>query len=125
MGEGLLPPGLDAGVTFDLAPNLQAPDGATTPGYVLLDVVLPTSASLERADRVLQHCEEFLQKAPGVRHTLALTDQPFDRLPDRLSAHRDAIENRERLILAKLQVPNMAAATLLWHAAVGRNEHLL
>jgi multidrug efflux pump subunit AcrB len=79
------PDGLDYALAFDFAPNLEAPERATTPGYLLVDVVLPAGASPARTDKVLQRCEELLRNTPGVQHVLALTDQPFDGVRGRPS----------------------------------------
>jgi multidrug efflux pump subunit AcrB len=98
------PPGIDYHLAFDFTPNLEAPYESTTPGYLLLDVVLPASASPERTDRVLQHCEELARQVSGVQHTLALSEHPFDRVRDRpcllvqLAPADKAPERREKLL---------------------------
>jgi multidrug efflux pump subunit AcrB len=72
------PEGLDYALAFDFARNLEAPDRATTPGYLVVDVVMPAGAAPARTDEALRHCAELLRKTPGVQHVLALADQPFD-----------------------------------------------
>ena len=44
-------------------------------GYLLVDVRLPDSASLDRTNEVMQRIEEVAAKAPGVRHTVAIAGQ--------------------------------------------------
>ncbi|HBH54294.1 MAG TPA: transporter [Planctomycetaceae bacterium] len=41
-------------------------------GYLLVDVRLPDSASVDRSARVMRNLEEIAAQAPGVRHTLAV-----------------------------------------------------
>jgi multidrug efflux pump subunit AcrB len=81
--KGHFPEGLDYAVAFDFTANWENPGRATTPEYLLLDITLPASASLERTDAVLKHCEQLLRETAGVQHTLALSDNPFDRVPNR------------------------------------------
>jgi multidrug efflux pump subunit AcrB len=98
------PPGIDYHLAFDFTPNLEAPYGSTTPGYLLLDVVLLASASAERTDRVLEQCEALVRKSAGVQHTLTLSEHPFDRVRDRpcllvqLAPADRAPEHREKLL---------------------------
>src|SRR5262249_29380866 len=40
-------------------------------GYLLVNIRLPDSASLERTSRVMHRIEAFAGKTPGVKHTLA------------------------------------------------------
>jgi multidrug efflux pump len=44
-------------------------------GYLLLNVQLPDSSSLERTQEVMQHIEETAGKLPGVAHTVAIAGQ--------------------------------------------------
>lgn len=44
-------------------------------GYLLVNIRLPDSASLERTSRVMQRIEEFAGKTPGVKHTVAIAGQ--------------------------------------------------
>jgi multidrug efflux pump subunit AcrB len=98
------PAGIDYVLAFDFAPNLDAPDRSTTPGYLLLDVVLPAGASPERTGKVLERCEALLRESAGVVHTLALSEHPFDRARDRrcllvqLAAADKGLARREQLL---------------------------
>jgi multidrug efflux pump subunit AcrB len=69
------PKSLDAVLGFDAS---QRPTD-TTSGYLLIDVDLPESTSIERTAEILGRCERFLQKHLDVRSVLALSEQPFDR----------------------------------------------
>ena len=44
-------------------------------GYLLVNVQLPDSSSLERTKAVMRHVEEVTGKLPGVTHTLAIAGQ--------------------------------------------------
>jgi multidrug efflux pump subunit AcrB len=44
-------------------------------GYLLVNVQLPDSASLERTDRVMRRIEEVARRAPGVSHTVEIGGQ--------------------------------------------------
>jgi multidrug efflux pump subunit AcrB len=44
-------------------------------GYLLVNVQLPDSASLQRTDRVMRHIEELTRQVPGVAHTVAIGGQ--------------------------------------------------
>ena len=44
-------------------------------GYLLVNVQLPDSASLDRTNQVMQRIEAIAEKAPGVRHTMAIAGQ--------------------------------------------------
>jgi multidrug efflux pump len=44
-------------------------------GYLLVNIRLPDSASLERTSRVVQRIEDFAGKTPGVKHTVAIAGQ--------------------------------------------------
>jgi multidrug efflux pump subunit AcrB len=79
----LLVEGVGVEIAFDFTANLERPDGATTPEYLLLDVALPAGASKERVVEVLKRCQAALRDVKGVQVTLALTDNPFDVAPAR------------------------------------------
>jgi multidrug efflux pump subunit AcrB len=68
----MLPPGLDLTWPFDFTRAAGAPD------YLLLDLTLPAEASPQRVSVALRRCEAWARRAPGVRHTLALPENPFD-----------------------------------------------
>ncbi len=44
-------------------------------GYLLLNVQLPDSSSLERTQEVMKHIEQTAGKLPGVAHTVAIAGQ--------------------------------------------------
>jgi multidrug efflux pump subunit AcrB len=44
-------------------------------GYLLVNVQLPDSASLQRTDKVMRRLEEVARAAPGVNHTIAIGGQ--------------------------------------------------
>ncbi len=44
-------------------------------GYLLLNVQLPDSASVERTQRVMTHIEEIARNTPGVKHTVGVSGQ--------------------------------------------------
>ena len=44
-------------------------------GYLLVEVRLPDSASLDRTTQVMQQIEEIARRAPGVEHTVAIAGQ--------------------------------------------------
>src|SRR5581483_3120112 len=77
------PAGIDYRLDFDFTPNLDAPDRSTTPGYLLLDVILPAGASPERMEQALRRCQALLRETSGVQHTLALSEHPFDHARNR------------------------------------------
>jgi multidrug efflux pump subunit AcrB len=74
----LLVEGVGVEVAFDFTANLEAPDRATTPEYLLLDLALPADAAKQRVVEVLKRCQAALRDVKGVQDTLALTDNPFD-----------------------------------------------
>jgi multidrug efflux pump subunit AcrB len=112
------PAGVDLAVAFDFTPNLEAPGRPTTPEYFLLDVALPSSASMQRILKMMERSEAILHKLDGVEDVLALTENPFDgarnrpcilvRLasPDKRKASREQLA---RVIRARLEeIPAMA-----------------
>ena len=44
-------------------------------GYLLVNVQLPDSASLERTKEVMDKCERIAKTTPGIKHTQAMTGQ--------------------------------------------------
>src|SRR5262249_44324727 len=44
-------------------------------GYLMLNVQLPDSASVERAQRVMAHIEQIAHDTPGVAHTVGISGQ--------------------------------------------------
>ncbi len=44
-------------------------------GYLVLNVQLPNSASLERTEKVMAQIEETVRKTPGVAHTIGISGQ--------------------------------------------------
>jgi multidrug efflux pump len=44
-------------------------------GYLLVNVQLPDSASLDRTNQVMQHIEAIAEQTEGVRHTMAISGQ--------------------------------------------------
>ena len=44
-------------------------------GYLLVNILLPDSASLERTNRVMQQIENLASRTPGVKHTVAIAGQ--------------------------------------------------
>jgi hydrophobe/amphiphile efflux-1 (HAE1) family protein len=44
-------------------------------GYLLLNVQLPDSASVERTQRLMAHIEELARQTPGVAHTVGISGQ--------------------------------------------------
>jgi multidrug efflux pump len=61
------------GVTFGMAPKGFIP--MQDKGYLMVNVQLPDSASLERTQEVMAQAEEIARKTPGVKHTVALAGQ--------------------------------------------------
>ena len=55
-----------------------APSGFIPPqdkGYLLVNVQLPDSASLDRTNQVMRRVENLAKKAPGVKHTVGIAGQ--------------------------------------------------
>src|SRR5262249_3529927 len=44
-------------------------------GYLLVNVQLPDSASVQRTDRVMERIDELARATPGVKHTVAISGQ--------------------------------------------------
>ncbi len=56
----------------------QAPKGFIPPqdkGYLLVNLLLPDSASAGRTEQVMQRIEDIVRKTPGVKHTVAISGQ--------------------------------------------------
>jgi multidrug efflux pump subunit AcrB len=60
-------------VTFNRTPHGFIP--AQDKGYLLVNVQLPDSASLERTQKVMRQAEEITTRIPGVAHTLLISGQ--------------------------------------------------
>ena len=60
-------------VGFANAPRGFIP--AQDKGYLLVNVQLPDSASLQRTEQVMERIEEIAGKTPGVKHTVAIAGQ--------------------------------------------------
>lgn len=58
---------------FQVAPSGFIP--SQDKGYLLVNVQLPDSASLDRTSRVMKRVEELAAKAPGVAHTVGIAGQ--------------------------------------------------
>jgi multidrug efflux pump subunit AcrB len=59
---------------------LRAPKGfipAQDKGYLLVNVQLPDSSSVQRTDRVMREAERIALQIPGVKHTVAVAGQSF------------------------------------------------
>ncbi|HZZ82038.1 MAG TPA: efflux RND transporter permease subunit, partial [Gemmataceae bacterium] len=73
-----LPPGMTLQSDFDFTPflgMLRKPAGAD---YAVVDLHVAPYLRAGPAKEVLAKCEAAVRGAPGVRHTLALSDNPFD-----------------------------------------------
>jgi multidrug efflux pump subunit AcrB len=73
-----VPEGLRLEVAFDFTANLEAPGGPKTAEYLLIDVDLPGSASVDRRRETLTRCDKLLHDVAGVQDVLALNENPFD-----------------------------------------------
>ena len=79
-----LPRGCDFGRDFDFTANLEAPDKANTPAFLLADIAPPEGASFERVVKAADRCAALLRQTRGVGHVLTLVgDNPFDCAHDR------------------------------------------
>jgi multidrug efflux pump subunit AcrB len=74
------PEGIRLAVALDFAVNLQPPFQSATPEY-LLDLVLPASASAQRALEALKQCQQLVAGVEGVQEVLGLAENPFDGTP--------------------------------------------
>lgn len=59
--------------SFQAAPKGFIP--SQDKGYLLVNVQLPDSASVQRTQRVMRRIEEIAHQTPGVRHTVAIAGQ--------------------------------------------------
>src|SRR5262249_44442443 len=60
-------------VGFDRAPKGFIP--AQDKGYLLVNVQLPDSASVQRTGEVMRRIEDIARSSPGVKHTVAVAGQ--------------------------------------------------
>jgi multidrug efflux pump subunit AcrB len=60
-------------LSFDRAPKGFIP--AQDKGYLLVNVQLPDSASVQRTQETMQRIEQIALRAPGVKHTVAVAGQ--------------------------------------------------
>ena len=58
---------------FQMAPSGFIP--SQDKGYLLVNVQLPDSASLDRTNQVMRRVEEIAAKSPGVKHTVGIAGQ--------------------------------------------------
>ena len=78
-----LPDGIALDMAFDFTANLEAPDRATSPQHVLLEMDVPPGTTAERQFAILDRADQVVRQGQAVEHVLILTDNVFDRLPDR------------------------------------------
>jgi multidrug efflux pump subunit AcrB len=97
-----LPDGLDLAVPFDFTANIDSPGQPAPPNYLLLDIDVPAGATAERSRALGRRCEKLVREENGVTDTLALSDNPFDRCPDRpcILIALDKKAERERVVRA-------------------------
>ena len=76
-----LPEGVDFSLDFDFTLSLESPERPTTFGYLLVKPGSPDGDSPERVPEFLEQSAEVLMKSVGVQHVLALSEDPFARLP--------------------------------------------
>jgi hydrophobe/amphiphile efflux-1 (HAE1) family protein len=60
---------------FDKAPKGFIP--AQDKGYLLVNLQLPDSASVQRTEAVMRQMEDIARRTPGVKHTIAVAGQSF------------------------------------------------
>jgi multidrug efflux pump subunit AcrB len=77
------PEGITLDTAFDFTTNLEAPERAAGPRYVLLDLDAPAGASAQRQLAVLDRADKVMRLGKEVERVMILTDNVFDRLPDR------------------------------------------
>jgi multidrug efflux pump subunit AcrB len=80
---GNLPEGINLKIAFDFTPNLDATEGATRPHYFLLDMDAPAGASAQDKLAWLDRADQVMRAGKEVKRVMVLTDNVFDRLPDR------------------------------------------
>jgi multidrug efflux pump subunit AcrB len=77
------PEGTALDIAFDFTTNLEAAERATSPQYVLLDMDAPPGASAERKLATLERADQVMRLGKQIKRVMSLTDNVFDRLPDR------------------------------------------
>ena len=77
------PDGITLEMAFDFTANLEASERAASPRYVLLDMDAPPGASAQRRLAVLDRADQVMRLGKEVERVMILTDNVFDRLPDR------------------------------------------
>jgi multidrug efflux pump subunit AcrB len=73
-----LPKGARLDVAFDFTANLGVPDGSKPAEYLLLDVSIPDTASVDRRRETLLRCDKLLREVAGVQDVLVLNTHPFE-----------------------------------------------
>jgi multidrug efflux pump subunit AcrB len=77
------PEGIALDIAFDFTANLEAAERAKSPQYVLLEMDAPPGASAQRQLAILDRADQVMRLGKEVERVLSLTDNVFDRLPDR------------------------------------------
>jgi multidrug efflux pump subunit AcrB len=77
------PEGITLDTVFDFTANLEASERAASPRYILLDMDAPPGASAQRQLAVLDRADQVMRLGKEVERVMILTDNVFDRLPDR------------------------------------------
>jgi multidrug efflux pump subunit AcrB len=78
-----LPDGIALDIAFDFTANLEAPERATSPQHVLLEMDAPPGTTAERRFAILDRADQVVRQGRAAERVLILTDNVFDRLPDR------------------------------------------
>jgi multidrug efflux pump subunit AcrB len=78
-----LPEGITLDIAFDFNANLEAAERTTSSQYVLVEMDAPAGASVERQLAILDRADQVMRHGKEVERVLSLTDNVFDRLPDR------------------------------------------
>jgi RND family efflux transporter MFP subunit len=73
------PRGIDYTLAADLTPSAAVWGQGMAPAYVVVEPVLPASFSAERTLQLVERCGEVLRRSEGVRHVLAVSENPFTR----------------------------------------------
>ncbi len=63
-------------------------------GYLLANVQLSDSVSLERTKQIMDRCEQIAKTTPGIRHTQAMTGQSLLLERQRLEFRLDVLHPR-------------------------------
>jgi multidrug efflux pump subunit AcrB len=77
------PEGLTLDIAFDFTANLEDAEHATSPQYILLDIDMPDEASAQRKRDIIDRADQVLRLGKEIQRVMSLTDNVFDRLPDR------------------------------------------